>query len=738
MENNKVKFADDLNLKNTLDCDFMKELFKNKYGFEREMLRVEGQEIASTNHPKIFGDKGTHPYITTDYAEAQLEVITNVHCCSLRDAILFNDGLYNLCANALESEEYCWPLSLPPKFQEDKVQEANYDANDENKRSYRLYLTKKYGKKKQLISGVHFNFSFNEGVLEKIRTKTQSSLSEKEFRNRVYLKLVNNYQYYRYLVTLFLSASPIADKSLDVENCFAIRSGKNGHRNQEELAIDYSTIENYKKSIQQLLENQTIFKENEIYKSIRLKTGHKNVVETIDQEGIRYIEVRNIDVNPYYYGGIDLEAMKFVEMILLYCTFGELQNGIDLQDEVANTQDPYQFEGVVRKDIEEMISFFEGFGKDTTILKKYLNDFMNHNLLGTRVKQEIESQGYLEFGESLGKRYKKESLKNRVGFVGFNEMELSTQILLGEAITQGIKVRILDVEANFIQLERGDKQELIRQATKTRLDHYVNVEMMGNKAVTNLFLAEKGIRVPKGKSFTDKEEALHYALGLSFVVIKPVSTNFGVGIHIFKEKAEKEVLLHAIEDAFRYDQKILVEEFVEGKEYRFLVINNQVEGVLERVPANVIGDGIHTIAQLIDQKNEDPLRGVGYKTPLEKIKVDDILLETLKEKNLTIKSIPEKGKTIFLRKNSNISTGGDSLDKTEEVHPFYKELAIQAVKAMGVQICGVDIISNDFSKETKDYAILELNYNPAIHIHCYPYIGKERNIAKIILKTLEI
>ena len=192
----------------------------------------------------------------------------------------------------------------------------------------------------------------------------------------------------------------------------------------------------------------------------------------------------------------------------------------------------------------------------------------------------------------------------------------------------------------------------------------------------------------------------------------------------------------AFKIAFNNDKTVLIEEFIKGKEYRFLVIGDKVAGILHRVPANVIGDGNKTIRELVEIKNQDSLRGKGYKTPLEKINLDENAELFLKQRNIDFDYIPKKQEVVFLRENSNISTGGDSVDYTDDIPQIFKEIAVKAAKAAGANICGVDMMLEDYSDENSSYAIIELNFNPAIHIHSYPYKGEERKIAVEILKLL--
>ena len=181
---------------------------------------------------------------------------------------------------------------------------------------------------------------------------------------------------------------------------------------------------------------------------------------------------------------------------------------------------------------------------------------------------------------------------------------------------------------------------------------------------------------------------------------------------------------------------MLIEEFAKGKEYRFLVIGDEVAGILHRVPANVTGDGKQTIRQLVELKNQDSLRGKGYKTPLEKINLDESSELFLKQSHLDFDYVPKLNETIYLRENSNISTGGDSIDYTDDIPQRFKDIAVAAARAVGASFCGVDMMLEDYRDENTPYAIIELNFNPAIHIHSYPYKGVERKIASKVLKVL--
>jgi glutamate--cysteine ligase len=319
-------------------------------------------------------------------------------------------------------------------------------------------------------------------------------------------------------------------------------------------------------------------------------------------------------------------------------------------------------------------------------------------------------------------------------------MELSTQLLLREAIRRGVSFDIMDRKENFIRLEKNDNIQYVKQATKTSLDNYASILAMENKLVTKKILEEHNIRVPKGEEYTLAEVAKADFLRLQgrAVVIKPNQTNFGTGITILKENMDEATFQRAIDIAFQHDSTILIEEFVAGKEYRFFVLKDEVVGILHRVPANVTGDGMRSIRELVEIKNQDPLRGKGYRTPLEKIQLGEAEAIFLQAQSKTFDSIPVSGETVYLRENSNISTGGDSIDFTDDIPDSYKQIAIQAAQALNVSITGLDMMIPDYTKEASknNYAIIELNFNPAIHIHCHPFKGKNRKLNEKLMDVL--
>lgn len=323
---------------------------------------------------------------------------------------------------------------------------------------------------------------------------------------------------------------------------------------------------------------------------------------------------------------------------------------------------------------------------------------------------------------------------------GYDTLELSTQLVIREALRRGHAVDVLDAPSCFIRIRGNGKVEYLRQATRTSADTYVSPLVMENKRVTKLLLREAGIRVPEGGEHESLESA-RVDFG-SFrergCVVKPNATNFGIGVSLLPAPVREEDYVRAVESALREDDMVLVEELVHGKEYRFLVIGDAIRAVLHRVPAHVAGDGRRTIAELVHEKNADPLRGKGYTSPLERLRMGIEEEAFLHAQGLGFSSVPAAGTEVFLRRNSNISTGGDSLDFTDDVHPGYRDLAVAATAAVGARISGVDMMVGDIRAEPSadNYAVIELNFNPALHIHDFPYRGRNRAVEKHVLDLI--
>ncbi len=323
---------------------------------------------------------------------------------------------------------------------------------------------------------------------------------------------------------------------------------------------------------------------------------------------------------------------------------------------------------------------------------------------------------------------------------GFEDLELSTQALIKACLKLGVKYEVLDRKDNFVKLTRDKHVEYVKQATKTSRDNCVSILLMRNKNLTKRLLCEHGIPTPRGEIYVDKDTALaefrvHNRVAC---VVKPNFANYGKGITVFTQYPSAENFEKALDIAFSNSPEVLVEEYIPGDDYRFLVIGNVVQAVSKRIPAFVVGDGIRPIRDLVIEKSNDPRRGPNHARPLSFIGMGAEEALHLQIHGRSFMTVPKKGEIVTLRQNSNVSTGGDAIDCTDIVHPTYREIALKAAAAVGAVFCGVDIISEDITRSAEEsiYAVTDLNFNPSIKIHCYPSAGQARPIGEAVVRFL--
>ena len=316
-----------------------------------------------------------------------------------------------------------------------------------------------------------------------------------------------------------------------------------------------------------------------------------------------------------------------------------------------------------------------------------------------------------------------------------SELGPSSKAIMDAAIERGIPViRIGD--GSILQLGYGKYQKRM-EATITDNTSCISVDIACDKSTTKEILGEAGIPVPTGDVCTMVHDALHIAEELGFpVVVKPERGNQGRGVSLALTSPQE--VAEAFRIAKKIDENVIVEKYIQGNDYRVLVVGDRVVAVSQRIPAHVIGDGKHTIEQLVEITNMDELRGQDHEKPLTKIKIDEISMALLKKQGFTLQSVPAPGKRVFLRSNGNISSGGIAVDRTDRIHPRNCEIAIRAAQIIGLDIAGVDIACPDISTPIAEGrgAVIEVNAAPGLRMHLYPSKGKKRNVAKHIIDML--
>ncbi len=319
--------------------------------------------------------------------------------------------------------------------------------------------------------------------------------------------------------------------------------------------------------------------------------------------------------------------------------------------------------------------------------------------------------------------------------IASTELGPSTQAICTAAKKRGISVWRLN-DDSLVQLGTGCRQHRL-QATTTGSTSAIAVDVACDKTLTKQVLSACGIPVPYGDIARTEDGAVRIADELGGpVVVKPCDGNQGKGVTL--NLTTHEEVRTAFRVARSYSERVIVERYVEGRHYRVLVVGDRVIAVSERIPAHVVGDGVHSIRELVEQVNLDPRRGDEHEKPLTKIKIDPVSLMLLARQNMTVSYVPRTGERVFLRENANLSTGGTAIDRTDEIHLANCELAVRAARIVGLDIAGIDLVTADITQPmiAGGGAVIEVNAAPGIRMHHYPEQGEPRDVGGAIVSYL--
>ncbi|MEA2525032.1 MAG: cyanophycin synthetase [Thermomicrobiales bacterium] len=314
----------------------------------------------------------------------------------------------------------------------------------------------------------------------------------------------------------------------------------------------------------------------------------------------------------------------------------------------------------------------------------------------------------------------------------------STFAIVDEAERRGIPVLRLHPPKSLVQLGHGRYQRRI-WATLTSSTSDVAVEIAANKELTNQLLRDVGIPSPRGMVVHDVEEAVEEAAYVGYpVVLKPLDGNHGRGVGIDLRDEAAALAHYPTAQSESRNGAVIVERFIDGKDYRVLVVDGAVVAVAERVPAHVVGDGERTVRQLIDEANADPRRGIGHEKVLTRIDVDAQTVETLARQGLDLEDIPAPGQFVQLKRTGNMSTGGTSIDRTDDIHPDNVEIATEAAMVVGLDVAGIDFVTPDIARSVREVggAIVEVNAAPGFRMHTHPTEGLPRQVGRAVVEML--
>ncbi len=428
-----------------------REILEGSFGIEWESLRAhEDGKLSLTPHPEIFGDKLTNTLITTDFSESQIEIITPTFN-SVDEAFDTFSLLCDLVNFSLPQDEYLWFQSIPcilPYW--DQIPIAQYPKEGKTSQKYREDLAKKYGVKKQMISGVHFNFSFSENFLKRLYEIEKSDLSFKEFKNQVYLKIARNYLRHCWLI-IYLTGCSIGSHKTFSNDCIHLMDAKDdygsyystkgpsfrnascGYKNLKDLYPSYNSIQEFTSDINAFIDNGDLSEAKELYTQIRLKPKNpQDLLNSLENDGIEYVEVRTLDINSFYQYDLVRQDMKFLHLFLIYSLIKDESDYEDWQKEAKineeNTAESAYTESMrlirdgekitlktwAAEIINEMYGMCEVLGFDEFDTLKLMHDRVSNPDLtyGKRLLKLIKENGYINTHVTLSKNNKRTSVNN--------------------------------------------------------------------------------------------------------------------------------------------------------------------------------------------------------------------------------------------------------------------------------------------------------------------------------------
>ncbi len=311
-------------------------------------------------------------------------------------------------------------------------------------------------------------------------------------------------------------------------------------------------------------------------------------------------------------------------------------------------------------------------------------------------------------------------------------------LLVTTAESLGIDVSLVE-GTDVYELSLNGKTEYLCRQWTSRLS-YLAAYAAKHKDIAKAFLAEAGISVCPGTRCASYADAEAFARAQGFpLVLKPIRGSHGEQVHVGISDVVE--LQRVYEEMTHQTQaSLLVEkQFVGGAEIRLLATRNRFLAAVERRPAHVIGDGVQTIRQLVEEKNRSQQRGEGHERALVRIRIASEELAVLASQGLDSDRVVQAGAHVFLRHNSNLSTGGDSIDRTDDLHQSVKDLAVRAIQALpGFPYGGIDFMTKDFHtpQTPETYTIIEVNHSPMVSMHHAPAEGTSRDVSRAILQEL--
>lgn len=722
-------------------------------GLEVTMQRVNAQgELSTQPYPKVFGDQRQNRQIHNAFAQTQLKLTTPA-MADLTSLMAYLTGLNTTARRALTTDDYLWPLSSNPVLPADLTKIPLAEA-DEVGFKRRQQQAKKYDVTKLMTTGVHVNFSFNEQLFTRLYTETfhQHYSSYVDFRNAIYLKAAQGFVRMNWLIQYLFGATPslsIADQQAKPQRT-SVHS-LTGRYSQ--VKGDYTSIDRYVSKLEADVRSKKLLSISDFDGPVRFRSTGQ--LKTLGRQGIYYLEYRGLDLDPATATGVDQNAIEFLRLLASYFVMmpalpAAMVSQVSAQaDELAaqvTAENPTTASAQAKpalQVLDALTDFVEKYGLPASdaVLLTHLKQRVSDPKQTPSAKVAMQAEP-LTWAMQQAKQYQETARSQAFNLPGYTALDLSSQLLAEQALARGIKVDVVDAQANIMRLTHANRAQLVVAGSGTDLNPQALTTVLGHKVAAKQIMAEHGVQVPASQTYRSANQLIddydRYAQGGGIVLKGTESTHTVVAFRIMPKR---ELFEQVVRQLFEQTKTVMAEELIVGSSYRFLVIDGKVQAIVERIPANIVGDGRSTVQTLLDRKNARALRGTAFRYPQSELKLGTVERYRLQSYNMDLDSVVSRGTQILLREDATFGNGSDVLDATDEMHDSYITAVEKLAADLKLKVAGVDVmIPNLYAELTPEHpemaVYLGIHAAPYLYPHLFPMFGAARPVATQLLNTL--
>lgn len=722
-------------------------------GLEVTMQRVDGSGKLSTQPmPEALEKTRQNHQIHNEFAQTQLKLVTPA-TADVDALMAYLAGLNTTVRRALAEDDYLWPLSSNPILPA-KLTEIPLADNDAVGFKRRQALAQKYDVRRLMTTGTHVNLSFNEQLFTRLYSETfhQQFDSYVDFRNAVYLKVAQGFVRMNWLIQYLFGATP----TLDVTDQATKRQRSSVHHSANrysQVKGDYTSIDRYVAKLQADVRKKDLLSVSDFDGPVRFRSTGQ--LSTLARQGVYYLEFRGLDLDPTSPIGVDQNAVEFLRLLASYFVMmpalpaamvAQVSEQADQLVDQVTGENPTtaSAQAVPATQVLDALRHFvtkNGLPNSDAVLLDHLKERVANPKLTPSAQVAVQKDP-LAWANQCARDYQVAATDRPFELPGFTDLDLSSQLLTEQALARGIQVSVVDQKANILRLTQQEKAQLVVNGSGTDLNPQALTTVLTHKVAAKQIMAEHGVQVPASQTYHSANQLIDdYDRFVSEGGIVLKATDQDHKVVAFRIMPKRELFEQVVRQLFEQTQTVMAEELVVASSYRFLVIGGQVKAIVERIPANIVGDGRSTVQTLLDRKNARPLRGTAFAYPQSAVKLGTVERYRLDSYHLDLDSVVGRGTQILLREDATFGNGSDVLDATTDMHVSYVQAVEKLVADLHLNVAGVDVmIPNLYAELTPEHpemaVYLGIHAAPFLYPHLFPMFGDRQPVAGQLLDEL--